>query len=102
MENTQTKTETKNKNIFDRLNIPRERGDFLANKCSEMFADWLTNRENKRDIVDLLWAGREFCTNAAEDMLMCYFVGACYTKMINDMKTPTSLLNALESIFGKK
>lgn len=101
MEQTQTKTETNNKNIFDRLNIPRERGEFLATKCSEMFAKWMTTK-SKDDVVDLLWRGRELCTNAAEDMLMCYFVGACYIKLINDHRKTDSLLNILDSIFGKK
>lgn len=95
-------TTKQNETIFSRLEISEERGKFLAKKCSEMFATWLTNTKTKEDVVHLLWRGREFCTNASEDMLMCYFVGACYSKMIADKNKTTSLINILESIFKDK
>lgn len=94
-------TTTKKENIFTRLNIAEERGKFLASKASEMFADFLTNKDKKQDVVDLLWRGREFCTNAAEDMLMCYFVGACYSKLIMDSKKP-EIVKILENLFNEQ
>lgn len=90
--------------IFKRLNISNERAIFLNNLCNETYLREFKNNsefknDNKKDVVDLLWEVREQCSNAQEDMFVCYRIGQIHSKVTDMIVSQRSISDIIKSFF---
>lgn len=82
-----TKVDNK-KTLWNRLDIPKERADFLGDKCREIFTRELQNEKHDKDSVDMMWEMRNnYSKSAGEDMYVCYIIGAMQGAYIATCKT---------------
>lgn len=73
----ETKNKVEKETLYSRLNIPKERADFLGKQCKQVFNHSMENPDIKKDVIDMMWEIRNSYTeNAAEDMYVCYVIGA--------------------------
>lgn len=84
-------------NLFDRLNIPEQRGLFLLQKCKDYFSNAIQENSKEKDIVDAMFDLRELCTNASEDMLVCFLCGVSQTNLIQHTRNIEALKNILKN-----
>lgn len=91
----------KQQTICSRLNIDETRQKFLMDYVQNKYAEIVIDSKNKKDVVDLLWIVRDVCTNANEDMFVCFLVGGVHTRMVKEMSDAKKLMNAFKNIFGE-
>lgn len=91
----------KQQTICSRLNIDETRQKFLINYVQNKYAEIVINNNDKKDVVDLLWIVRDVCTNANEDMFVCFLVGGVHTRMVKEVSDAKKLFHVFKNIFGE-
>lgn len=80
--------------LESRLNITDARRNILRDKIAQCFM----NQKNKYDVVDIMWECRDICTNATEDMYVCFVIGGIQNSLIT--KNPFS--STFHAIFSNQ
>lgn len=70
--------------LFSLLGIPPEREAFLKEKVRDTYVEIMIKGtgDKKPSTIDVMWKVREVCTNASEDMCVCYLVGAVHGSLL--------------------
>lgn len=93
-------TNTKHQpSIFERLNIDKQRGDFLSKTCLDVYENCI-KQKNNRDAIDVINECREHTQNASEDIYVCFIVGTLQGKHVA-MQSAEFFGKTINAIFSK-